>query len=156
MQLLAEFMETHQLITFFYSIFEKLLTREGTLWEDLMSLNLNSSPLSAAYRCQWTGSSMVKANTWTSAGLISIALLGLYFSEIWIRILTFLCKTRRNSMQSIGNMPPPSPRHLHPYVLQIMPQNPKYDQFQPKGHHNEENPQRTIKMPGNPKFDPFL
>ena len=40
-------------------------------------------------------------------------------------------------------------------VLQIMPRDPKYDQFQPKGHHNEENPQSMTKMPGNPKFYPF-
>ena len=33
-----------------------------------------------------------------------------------------------------------------------MPRNPKYDQIQPKGHHSEENPQSTTKMPGNPKF----
>ena len=52
-------------------------------------------------------------------------------------------------------MPPPSPRHLLPQVLQIMPRNPKYDQFQPKSHHNEENPQSMTKMPGNPKFYPF-
>ena len=52
-------------------------------------------------------------------------------------------------------MPPPSPPHLLPQVLQIMPRNPKYDQFQPKGHHNEENPQSTTNMPGNPKFYPF-
>ena len=63
--------------------------------------------------------------------------------------------TRQHSTQSVGNMPPPSPRHLLPHVLQIMPRNPKYDQFQPKGHHNEENPQSTTKMPGNPTFDPF-
>ena len=36
-----------------------------------------------------------------------------------------------------------------------MPRNPKYDQFQAKGHHNEENPQSMTKMPGNPKFDQF-
>ena len=36
-----------------------------------------------------------------------------------------------------------------------MPRNPKYDQFQPNGHHNEENPQSMTKMLGNPKFDPF-
>ena len=64
-------------------------------------------------------------------------------------------KTRQHSTQSVGNMPPPSPPHLLPQVLQIMPRNPKYDQFQPKGHHNEENPQSTTKMPGNPKFYPF-
>ena len=63
--------------------------------------------------------------------------------------------TRQHSTQSVGNMPPPSPRHLLPHVLQIMPRNPKYDQFQPKGHHNEENPQSMTKMPGNPKFYPF-
>ena len=63
-------------------------------------------------------------------------------------------KTRQHSTQSIGNMPPPSPRHLLPYVLQIMPRNPKYDQFQPKGHHNEENPQSTTKMPGKPQILP--
>ena len=55
----------------------------------------------------------------------------------------------------LGNMPPPSPWHLLPHVLQIMPRNPKYDKFQPKGHHNEENPQSMTKMPGNPKFYPF-
>ena len=58
--------------------------------------------------------------------------------------------TRQHSTQSVGNMPPPSPRHLLPHVLQIMPRNPKYDQFQPKGHHNEENPQSATKMPVNP------
>ena len=61
-------------------------------------------------------------------------------------------ETRQHSTQSVGNMPPPSPRHLLPHVPQIMPRNPKYDQFQPKGHHNEENPQSTTKMPVNPKF----
>ena len=61
-------------------------------------------------------------------------------------------ETRQHSTQSVGNMTPPSPPHLLPQVLQIMPRNPKYDQFQPKGHHNEENPQSTTKMPGNPKF----
>ena len=70
-------------------------------------------------------------------------------------IMLFLKKTRQHSTQSVGNMPPPSPPHLLPQVLQIMPRNPKYDQFQPKGHHNEENPQSTTKMPGNPKFYPF-
>ena len=63
--------------------------------------------------------------------------------------------TRQHSTQSVGNMPPPSPRHLLPHILQIMPRNPKFDQFQPKGHHNMENSQSTTKMPGNPKFDPF-
>ena len=52
-------------------------------------------------------------------------------------------------------MPPPSPQYLLPHILQIMPRNPKYDQFQPKGHHNMENSQSTTKMPGNPKFYPF-
>ena len=55
-------------------------------------------------------------------------------------------------MQSVGNMPLLTPRHLLPHVLQIMPRNPKYDQFQSKGHHNEENPQSMTKIP---KFDPF-
>ena len=63
--------------------------------------------------------------------------------------------TRQHSTQSVGNMPPPSPGHLLPHVLQIMPRNPKYDKFQPKGHHNEENPQSMTKMPGNPQFYPF-
>ena len=36
-----------------------------------------------------------------------------------------------------------------------MPRNLKYDQFQPRGRHNEDNPQNTAKMPWNPKFDPF-
>ena len=33
-----------------------------------------------------------------------------------------------------------------------MPRNPKYDQFESKGHHNEENQQSMTKIP---KFDPF-
>ena len=36
-----------------------------------------------------------------------------------------------------------------------MPRNPKYDQFQSKGNHNEENPESMTKMAGNPKFDQF-
>ena len=63
-------------------------------------------------------------------------------------------KTRQHSTQSVGNMPPPSPPHLLPQVLQIMPRNPKYDQFQPKGHHNEENPQST-KCLETPNFTCF-
>ena len=70
-------------------------------------------------------------------------------------ICFFKRKTRQHSTQSVGNVPPPSPRHLLPHVLQIMPRNPKYDKFQPKGHHNEENPQSMTKMPGNPKFYQF-
>ena len=61
-------------------------------------------------------------------------------------------ETRQHSTQSVRNMPPSSPRHLLPHVLQIMPRNANYDQFPPKGHHNEENPQSMTKMPGNPKF----
>ena len=63
-----------------------------------------------------------------------------------------LYQTRQNWTQSVGNMPPLPPRHLLPHVLQIMPRNPKYDQFQSKGHHNEENPQSMTKIP---KFDPL-
>ena len=33
--------------------------------------------------------------------------------------------------------------------------NPKYNQFQSKGHHNKENPQSITKMTGSPKFDSF-
>ena len=65
------------------------------------------------------------------------------------------CLTRQNSMQSVGNMPPLPLCHLLPHVLQIMPRNPKYDQFQSKGHHNGENAQSTTKMPGNPKLTHF-
>ena len=50
-------------------------------------------------------------------------------------------------MQSIGNMPPLPPWHLLPHVLQIIPRNQKYDQFESKGHHNEENPQSMTKNP---------
>ena len=60
--------------------------------------------------------------------------------------------TRQNSTQSVGNMPPLPPRHLLPHVLRIMPGNPKYDQFQSKGHHDEKNSQSMTKIP---KFDPF-
>ena len=73
--------------------------------------------------------------------------LSIYSIKLW--------QTRPHSTQSVGNMPPPSPQHLLPHILQIMPRNPKYDQFQPKGHHNMENSQSTTKMPGNPKFYPF-
>ena len=33
-----------------------------------------------------------------------------------------------------------------------MPRNPKYDQFQSEGHHDEKNSQSMTKIP---KFDPF-
>ena len=33
--------------------------------------------------------------------------------------------------------------------------NPTYDQYQPKDHYDEENPQSMTKMPGNPKFYQF-
>ena len=46
-------------------------------------------------------------------------------------------------------------RHLLPHVLQIMPSNPRYDQFQSRWHHSESNPQSITKMAGNPKFDLF-
>ena len=36
-----------------------------------------------------------------------------------------------------------------------MSRNPKYDRFQPKGDHNEENPQSKTKMHENPKYDRF-
>ena len=49
-------------------------------------------------------------------------------------------------------MPPLPPQHLLPHIIQIMPRNPKYDQFQSKGHHNEEKPQSMTQIP---KFDPF-
>ena len=49
-------------------------------------------------------------------------------------------------------MPPPPPWHLLPHILQIMPRNPKYDQFQSKGHHNEENLQSMTRVP---TFDPY-
>ena len=64
-------------------------------------------------------------------------------------------KTKQNSTQRVGNMPLLPPRHLLPHVLQTMPRNPKYDQLQSKGHHNDENAQSTTKMPRNPKFYPF-
>ena len=67
----------------------------------------------------------------------------------------YITQTRQHSTQSVQNMPPSSPQHLLPHGLQIMPRNPKYDQYQPKGHYNEENPQSTTKMPGNRKFYPF-
>ena len=56
-------------------------------------------------------------------------------------------------MQSVGNMPPLPPRHLLPHVLQMMPKNPKYDQIQSKGHHNEENPQSMTQMARHTKFE---
>ena len=70
---------------------------------------------------------------------------------IWLKH-SILGKTRQNSTQSVRNMPPLPPRHLLPQVLQIMPRNPKYDQFQSKGHRNEENIQSMTKIH---KFDPF-
>ena len=65
---------------------------------------------------------------------------------------------RQNSTESVGNMPPFPPGHLLPQVFQMMHRKLKYDQFESKGgggQHNEETPQSTTKMPGNPKFDPF-
>ena len=53
-------------------------------------------------------------------------------------------------------MPPLPPQHLLPHVLQMMPRKLKYDQFQSKGHHNEENPQSMTKMSGNLKIVPKL
>ena len=63
-----------------------------------------------------------------------------------------MSKTRQNSKQSVRNMPPLPPGYLVPHVLQMMPRNLKYDQFQSKGHHNEENPQSMTQIH---KFDPF-
>ena len=60
--------------------------------------SLNPSPPSAAYMRQWTGSSLIQvmacrlfgaAITWTNAGLLSVRLLGTYFSEIWIEFYHF-------------------------------------------------------------------
>ena len=62
-----------------------------------------------------------------------------YGSQLYIILILLQYETRQHSTQSVGNMPPPSPRHLLPHVLRIMPRNPKYDKFQPKGPHNEEN-----------------
>ena len=95
---------------------------------------------------------------WNLSGTVSLQHLQNYIHQhqsitvFWLVFSTFLWKTRQHSTQSVRNMPPPSPRHLLPHVLQIMPRNAKYDQFQPKGHHNEENPQSMTKTPGNPKF----
>ena len=72
--------------------------------------------------------------------------------DVWDQIAL---STRQNSTQSVGNMPPLPLRHLLPHVLQIMPRKPKHDQFQSKGHHNEENPPSTTKMPGNPNLTHF-
>ena len=53
---------------------------------------------------------------------------------------------KNQTEQSGGNMPPLPPRQLLPHIIQIMPRNPKYDQFQWKGHHHEEYPQSTTKI----------
>ena len=100
----------------------------------------------------WDNNWSHQAIIWTNVGTVLIGPLGINFSEILIKICSFSFKTRQHSTQSVRNMPPPSPRHLLPHFLQIMPRNANYDQFQPKGHHNEENPQSMTKMPGNPKF----
>ena len=63
-----------------------------------------------------------------------------------------LDRTRRKASEICFRPPPPPPRHWLPHVLKIMPRNPKYDQFQSKGHHNEENSQSMTKIP---KFDRF-
>ena len=96
-------------------------------------------------------------STSTSMAILSLSCKHMFFMINYSREKNaqYFIITRQHSTQSVGNMPPPSPPHLLPQVLQIMPRNPKYDQFQPKGHHNEENPQSTTKMPGNPKFYPF-
>ena len=77
-----------------------------------------------------------------------------YFESCHVAIENIF-ETRQNSTQSVGNMPLLPPRHLLPHVLQIMARNPKYDQFPPKGHHNEEYPQSTTKMPWKPQIWPI-
>ena len=73
------------------------------------SQHINSSPPSAAYESvNWViigsgnGLSPVRrqAVTWTNAGLLSIALLGTNFSEIWIEILSFSFKIMHLKMLS--------------------------------------------------------
>ena len=111
----------------------------------------------------YPNSSVLKVHHWFRYSLLATCSVpSLYLDQCWIIVnctnsvkIYKKMKTRQHSTQSIGNMPPPSPRHLLPHVLQIMPRNPKYDQFQPKGRHNEENPQSATKMPVNPKFYPF-
>ena len=71
---------------------------------------INSSLPSAAYMRQWTRSSLIqvmavrpvrrKAITWINAGLLSFGLLGTYFSEIWIGILSFSFKKMQLKMSS--------------------------------------------------------
>ena len=50
--------------------------------------HVNSSPPSAAYMYQWTGSSLVQV-AWTNPGRLSIKLLGTNLSEIQIKIQNF-------------------------------------------------------------------
>ena len=72
------------------------------------SKTVHSSPTSAAYMCQWTGSSLVQemaavwrqAITWTSADFLSVEPLGTNFNEIWIRILSFSFKKKHLKMLS--------------------------------------------------------
>ena len=71
---------------------------------------INSSPPSAAYMRQWTRSSLIQvmavrlvrrqAITRINAGLLSTGLLGTYFSEIWIGILSFSFKKMQLKMSS--------------------------------------------------------
>ena len=74
----------------------------------------------------------------------------LWYYHGWI----ILWPTRQNSTQSIGNMPLLASRHLLQHIRQMMPRNPKYNQFQSKGHHNEENPQTMTKNAWKPNIWP--
>ena len=79
-----------------YLIFQNLV--HAVFGLTLFMLNhINSSPTSAAFMLQWTGSALVQpirhqAITWTNAHLLSIGPLGTNFSEIWINIQNFSFK----------------------------------------------------------------
>ena len=70
-----------------------------------MVLVFNSSPPSATFMCQWTGSALAwskrhQAITLTNADLLPIGPLGTNFSENWIEILIFSFKKMHLKMLS--------------------------------------------------------
>ena len=96
---------------------ETVRRRSSAIWytitkcEQHSLLSFDSSPHSAAYMRQWTGSALIQImagrlfgakplNTWTNADSLSIGPLGTNLSEIRIEILTFSFKETHLNLSS--------------------------------------------------------